>query len=180
MDPSVCTQTPAEFLAEIAHQVDVRAGEAEDRLPVVADRKDSRIRVLCLQGTQQPRSCRRHILELVDQKMTIGTAVAAALDMTSRTIDHVVEVDLIAQTLLIGRQQRLEDRQEGAIAGTVLSFRAPGAAKVDRQAGALEVAQERCERLREPIDLAYLRQLVEQLVFRDRLRFDMRREFFLE
>ncbi len=44
----VAGKAPAKLCAEIAHQMNVRAGKAVDGLPVIADRKKPRIRMLGL------------------------------------------------------------------------------------------------------------------------------------
>ena len=140
----------SELGSKVPHQLNVRACKTVDRLPIVPNRKNTRISVLCLQRTEKTRSSCRNVLKLINQEMTIRALIATGFNMLCRTDDHVLEVDPFAQTSLIrvlGRRPR-----------------------------ALEVPKERSERLRKRVNLAHFGQGVEDLFRRNWLGRDIGRE----
>ena len=104
-----------EMRLEIPHDRDVRAREARNRLPVVADREEAVAGRLVDQGLQEPRACGRDVLELVDQDVGPLAAVAPLLDQPGGAVDHVVEVDrpVLVKDAAVAFRDRPEDREEG-------------------------------------------------------------------
>ena len=159
----------SELLSEVPHQVNVRSGEPEDRLPVIPDRKDAGFRVLLLQRQEEARPAGRDVLEFIDKQVAIGAAVTTGLQMLGRTDNHVLKVDPIPEPFLVGLVCRLEYLQECEAPLLVCGSLGTLSALLHRDPGTLEVAQERSQRLGEFIDLAEFEQPVEHVLRQNRI-----------
>ena len=62
----------AEVFFEFAHDGDIRSGEPENSLPIVADCEQLRFRRLLKQRLQQARPRGRNVLELIDEDVAVG------------------------------------------------------------------------------------------------------------
>ena len=146
----------AKALPEVAHDGGVGSGEAEYRLPVVADGEQLGRRGLVEQCLQQPRPRGGDVLELIDQDVAEGAAVASRLHMFRRLVDHVVKVDLseTGESLLVGPEDRSEDGEERLGPPRVLGARRPAGDFLEGELGSLEVVKEGCQQAQERVDAA--------------------------
>ena len=110
MDIFLGAKLAAELGAKAAHDVDIRARKAVDRMPVIPNRENPGIPMLRLQGTDKTCSILRYVLELIDKDMPEWALISPALDISGGAKNHVFEVDPRAQFMLILAVHWFKDR----------------------------------------------------------------------
>ena len=153
--------------------MDVRPGEAVDRLPVVADGKHLGIGMLALECLDQLRPPGRDVLELIDEDVPKRTLVAPAFDERRGTVHHVLEVDPVAQAGLILLEDGAEYLEEGfGPLAHLQSLRLVGTV-LDPVAAILEVTQEGAHQRGEAVHHPDLGDAIVDLDIRDRPQRDV-------